>query len=164
MVCANQSRMSVGEAGNAISLLCAGQATKNVLVDGSAEACCQMGAHETWKETKLVQTYPNWKCISIWNKWTGWKAIVCSNWNKSKMASGEACNAIGKLCAGRTTKIVWVDCAAESLVAHWDGEMPNKETQKRGMFGYIQTQKDKNELVKMSFCSNRDKNCWSQSR
>ena len=32
----------VGEAGNAISKLCAGQVTKNVLVDGSAEL---MGVH-----------------------------------------------------------------------------------------------------------------------
>ena len=32
MVCANQNRMCAGEAGNAISLLCAGQATKNGLV------------------------------------------------------------------------------------------------------------------------------------
>ena len=48
MVCGNQNRMCVGEAGNAISLLCAGQVTKNVLVvDGFAEPCCQMGAHET---------------------------------------------------------------------------------------------------------------------
>ena len=31
--------MCVGEAGNAISKLCTGQATKNVLVDGSSEPC-----------------------------------------------------------------------------------------------------------------------------
>ena len=60
MVSANQNRMCVGEAVNAISLLCTGQVTKNVLVvDGSAEPCCQIGAHETSNKTKLVQTYSN---------------------------------------------------------------------------------------------------------
>ena len=53
--------MCVGEVGNAISKLCAGQATKNVLVNGSAEP---VGAH--WdgekangssSETKPVQAY-----------------------------------------------------------------------------------------------------------
>ena len=41
--------MCVGEAGNAISMLCAGQATKNVLMDGSDKPRYQMGhmKHET---------------------------------------------------------------------------------------------------------------------
>ena len=66
MVCANQNRMCVVEAGNAISLLCAGQATKNVLVvDGSVEPCCQIGAHETLNETKLFQTYSNRKNVFL---------------------------------------------------------------------------------------------------
>ena len=37
IVCANQNKICVGEVGNAISKLCACQAAKNVLVDGSAE-------------------------------------------------------------------------------------------------------------------------------
>ena len=36
------------------------------------------------------------------------------------MASGEAGNAIGEMCAGHMTKIVWVDCSVEPFVAHWD--------------------------------------------
>ena len=54
-----------GEAGNAISKLCTGKATKNVLVDRSAEP---LGAHwdaeianEYNIETKHVQTYSNSK-------------------------------------------------------------------------------------------------------
>ena len=41
--------MCVGEAGNTISLLCAGQATKNIVMDGSAEPRYKMGhiKHET---------------------------------------------------------------------------------------------------------------------
>ena len=41
--------MCVGEVGNAISILCNGHATKNVLMDGSAEPRYQMGhmKHET---------------------------------------------------------------------------------------------------------------------
>ena len=41
--------MCVGEAGNAISIFCNGLATKNMLVDGSAEPRYQMGhmKHET---------------------------------------------------------------------------------------------------------------------
>ena len=57
--------MVVGEAGNAISKLCAGQATKNKWVGRSAET---LGAH--WDEemaekgnmeTKSVRTYSNSK-------------------------------------------------------------------------------------------------------
>ena len=51
--------MCVGEAGNVISVLCAGQATKNVLMDGSAEPCYQMGhmKHETKRnEFRHIQT------------------------------------------------------------------------------------------------------------
>ena len=36
-VCANQNKICVGKGGNAISQLCTIKATKNVLVDGSAE-------------------------------------------------------------------------------------------------------------------------------
>ena len=41
--------MCVGEAGNVISVLCDGQATKNVLMNGSTEPSYQMGhmKHET---------------------------------------------------------------------------------------------------------------------
>ena len=60
-----------GEAGNAISKLCTGQATKTVLVDRSAEP---LGAHwdaeianEYNIETKHVQTYSN----SKYEKWFG---------------------------------------------------------------------------------------------
>ena len=59
MVCTNQNRICVGEAGNGNSLLCASHVTENVLVDGSPEPCCLMGANETWVTTKLVQTYSN---------------------------------------------------------------------------------------------------------
>ena len=38
--------MCVGEAGNTICVLCPGQATKNVVMDGSAEPCYKM-KHET---------------------------------------------------------------------------------------------------------------------
>ena len=34
---------------------------------------------------------------------------------QNKMASGETGNAIAKFCAGWATKIMWVDCSAESL-------------------------------------------------
>ena len=41
--------MCVGEAGKTICVLCPGQATKNVVMDGSAEPCYKMGHmnHET---------------------------------------------------------------------------------------------------------------------
>ena len=52
------------------------------------------------------------------------------------MAGGKAGNTIGKLCAGRATKIVWVDRSAEPLVVHWDGRMAN-ESWKRNMCGYV---------------------------
>ena len=39
------------------------------------------------------------------------------------MAGGEAGNAMGKLCVGQATKIVWVDRSAEPFVVYWDGEM-----------------------------------------
>ena len=44
-----QTKVCVGKAGNAINILCAGQATKNVSMDGSAEPHYQMGhmKHET---------------------------------------------------------------------------------------------------------------------
>ena len=51
--------MCVGEEGNVISLLCAGQAIKNVLMDGSADPCYQMGhmKHETKRnEFRHIQT------------------------------------------------------------------------------------------------------------
>ena len=73
----------------------------------------------------------------MWNKWTSWKAIVCSNWNKR--AGGKVGNALGKLCTSRVTKIVWVDCSAEPFVAPWDGEMANKSW-KRNMFWHVKTQ------------------------
>ena len=55
------------------------------------------------------------------------------------MAGGEAGNAMGKLCAGRATKIVWVDRYAEPFVVYWDGEMPNK-LWKRNMCRHVKTQ------------------------
>ena len=44
-----QTKVCVGKAGNAISILRAGQATKNVSMDGSAEPHYEMGhmKHET---------------------------------------------------------------------------------------------------------------------
>ena len=71
------------------------------------------------------------------NKWTGWKIIVCSNWKKT--AGGEVGNAIGKLRAGKATKIVWVDRFANPFVAHWDGEIANKSW-KKNMFMHVKTQ------------------------
>ena len=35
MVCSNPNKVCVGQAGNAITVLCAGQATKNVLDDSA---------------------------------------------------------------------------------------------------------------------------------
>ena len=64
------------------------------------------------------------------------------------MASGKAGNAIGKLCNGRATKIVWVDSSTEPLVAHWDGEMANKSW-KRNMCRHVKAQNLKSELAKM---------------
>ena len=58
------------------------------------------------------------------------------------MAGGKAGNAIGRLCAGRATKIVWVDHSAEPFIAHWDGEIGN-ESCKKSMFRHVKTQKDK---------------------
>ena len=52
------------------------------------------------------------------------------------MAGGKAGNTIGKLCAGRATKIVWVDRSAEPFVVHWDGRMAN-ESWKRNMCGHV---------------------------
>ena len=42
------------------------------------------------------------------------------------MAGGKAGNAIGRLCAGRAIKIVWVNHSAEPFIAHWDGEIANE--------------------------------------
>ena len=55
------------------------------------------------------------------------------------MAGGKVGNAIGKLCIGRVTKIVWVDRSAKSFVAQWDGEMTNKSWE-RNMFRHVKTQ------------------------
>ena len=48
-----------------------------------------------------------------------------------KMAYGEAGNAIGKLCAGQATKIVWEDHSAEPFVVHWDGGMANQSWERK---------------------------------
>ena len=47
------------------------------------------------------------------------------------MAYGEAGNAIGKLCAGQATKIVWEDHSAEPFVVHWDGGMANQSRERK---------------------------------
>ena len=52
------------------------------------------------------------------------------------MAGGKAGNTIGKLCASRATKIVWVDRSAEPFVVHWDGRMAN-ESWKRNICGHV---------------------------
>ena len=57
--------MCVGETGNTFTILCTGQATKNMLVDGSAEPCYQMGhiKYETKRNTfRHIQTK---ECVFI---------------------------------------------------------------------------------------------------
>ena len=54
------------------------------------------------------------------------------------MADGEAGNAIGKLCAGWATKIVWMDRSTEPFVVHWDGGMA-KKSWKRNMCRHVRT-------------------------
>ena len=64
-VCSNQNKVCVGEVGNAISILCTGNATKNVLMDGSAEPRYQMGhmKHETKQNIfRHIQTK---ECVCI---------------------------------------------------------------------------------------------------
>ena len=100
------------------------------------------------------------KCVYMWNKWTGWKATVCSNWKK--MAGDEAGSAIGKLYSGWATKIVWVDCSAEPFVAHWDGEMANKSW-KRKMFRHVKTQ-IYTEWTDENAVSNQTKTKWLEGR
>ena len=73
------------------------------------------------------------------------------------MVGEDARNEISKLWAGQATKNWSVNCSVEPLGAHWNEEMTNKEIYKQSMFGHIQTQKGKNELVKMWLCSNRGK-------
>ena len=70
------------------------------------------------------------------------------------MVGGDARNEISKLWTGQATKKWLVNCSVEPLEAHWNEEMTNKEIYKRSIFGYIQTQKYKNELAKMWLCSN----------
>ena len=62
--------------------------------------------------------------IYMWNNWTGWKLIVCSN--RNKVAGRLAGNATSKLCTSQATKIGLVNCSTEPLEAHWDEEMANK--------------------------------------
>ena len=79
-----------------------------MLVGGSAEP---MGAQvdeekakdetQKWNMFRHIQTK---KCVYMWNKWTGWKAVVHSNWDK--MVGGEVHNAISTLCSGWVTENV----------------------------------------------------------
>ena len=75
-ICPNQNKMVGGKAGNVISKLCTGQATKKGLVNRSAEP---LGAHwdeemtNKWNtETKHVRTFSNSKI----QKWTGNNAVM----------------------------------------------------------------------------------------
>ena len=81
------------------------------------------------------------------------------NWLKSnyvlklkqnKIASAEAGNAICIFCAGQATKIVWVDCSAEPLVAHWYEEMANKPWKKEHVQACLKLKIIKSQLAKMS--------------
>ena len=65
MVCANQNRICVCEAGNGNSLLCASHATKNVLVDGSPEPCCLMGQMKHESKQNLFKHTQIKKCVSM---------------------------------------------------------------------------------------------------
>ena len=57
--------MCVGEADNDISILCAGQVTKNVWMDGSAEPRYQMGhmKHET--KQNILRHIQTKECVCI---------------------------------------------------------------------------------------------------
>ena len=59
IVCANQNKMCVGELGNAISKLCAGRATKNVLEDGSTEPGMKKRQIDEAQKRRHFQTYSN---------------------------------------------------------------------------------------------------------
>ena len=59
IVCANQNKICVGKVGNAISKLYASQATKNFLVNGSAEP---VGGTLSWRRGKWMK--PRNKTVS----------------------------------------------------------------------------------------------------
>ena len=61
-VCANQNKICVGEAGNVTSNLCADKATKNVLVDGSAEPSSR--GILVWRRGKWIK-HRNETCLDI---------------------------------------------------------------------------------------------------
>ena len=48
------------------------------------------------------------------------------NENQRIICVDKAGNAISKLYASQVTKNVLVDCSAEPLLTHWDGEMANE--------------------------------------
>ena len=55
------------------------------------------------------------------------------------MAYGEAGNAIGKLCAGQATKIVWEDHSAEPFLVHWDGGIMANQSRERKICRHVKT-------------------------
>ena len=64
------------------------------------------------------------------------------------MANGEEGNAIGKLCAGQATKIVWEDHSAEPFLVHWDGGMAN-QSRERKFVGILKLRVVKSEVAIM---------------
>ena len=58
--------MCVGEAGNAISILCDGQATKSMLVDGSAEPRYQMGHMKRETKQNIFRYIQTKDCVYIY--------------------------------------------------------------------------------------------------
>ena len=61
--------MCVGEADNDISILCAGQVTKNVWMDGSAEPRYQMGH---MKQNKTYSDIFKLKNVCVYVKQVNW--------------------------------------------------------------------------------------------
>ena len=63
-------------------------------------------------------------CVCVWNKWTGWEAIVCSNWNKTAGARQVMwlanCAPVRRLNKGS------LNSSAEPIGAHWGEEMARK--------------------------------------
>ena len=57
--------MCVGDAGNAISILCGNQVTKNRLVDGSAKPCCQMRFMKHEMKEKIFRHIQSKECVYI---------------------------------------------------------------------------------------------------
>ena len=97
-------------------------------------------------------------CVCVWNKWTGWEAIVCSNWNKT--GGDEAGNVISKLCTGQATKKGPVNHSAEPMRAHWEEEMANKcNIETKHVWTYSNS-KMQNWTRKSAVLFKPRQNCW----